>query len=255
MALFFSCKNEPKVPEAPKAVTMSSLSLDKKGGADCDKPDTMRVNCVEIKLKYPNVEQGSDSLKQSVATWARNYLVGILAFEDDFAAAPLDVAANGFIEQQKQFAKDAEGSPMAAWVAESGDTVLLNDGKYLTLEIWSYSYAGGAHGNPMAAVASFESETGKQLSLNDIVTDTAALKTLLEKKYREVRSDLFQPTDGSEPFQFDDVFQFVLPANYGLVKEGLYCHYLHYEAGPYVIGDTQFVLPFSEMGTVAKIKF
>jgi Protein of unknown function (DUF3298) len=107
----------------------------------------------------------------------------------------------------------------------------------------------------LAAVATFESETGKQLSLNDIVTDTAALKTLLEKKYREVRTDLFQPTDGSEPFQFDDVFQFVLPANYGLVKEGLYCHYLHYEVGPYVIGNTQFVLPFSEMGTIAKIKF
>ncbi len=257
LSLFFACKNESKAPEAPKAVTMSSLSLDKKGGADCDKPDTMRVNCVEIRLKYPKVEQGSDALKKNVADWANGFLVGMLAPEthvDSAATVKLETAADSFILLQKQFAVDAEGSPMAAWVAESGDTVLLNDGKYLTLEIWSYSYAGGAHGNPMAAVATFESESGKQLSLNDMVTDTAALKILLEKKYREVRADLFQPTDGSEPFQFDDVFQFVFPSNYGLVKDGLYCHYQHYEVGPYAIGDTQMVLPFSEMGAIFKIK-
>lgn len=257
LVLVFSCKNEPKAPEAPKAVMVSSLSLDKKGGTDCDQPDTMRMNCVEINLKYPAVEQGSDALKQGVTAWANSFLVGVLAPEtnaDSAASVSLEAAADGFIASHKQFAEESGGSVMGYWVAESHDTTLLNDGKHLTLEISSYSYAGGAHGSPMAAVATFDVESGKQLVWTDLVTDTEALKALLEKKYREVRADLFQPTDGSEPFQFDDIFVFDLPVNYGLVKDGLYCHYLHYEVGPYAIGNTQFVLPYAELGALSKIK-
>ncbi|MEK7254368.1 MAG: DUF3298 domain-containing protein [Bacteroidota bacterium] len=256
LASIFSCKNEAPKTEA-NVVTVGTLSLNKTEGADCDKPDSLRSDCITINLRWHNVEQGSESLKTSVSNWANSYIVGMIApFQTDSSAAAttVEAAIQGFIQEQKTFMVDAEGSPMGQWTAESKDTVLLNDGKHLTLEIQGFVYAGGAHGSPTAAVATFDAATGKQLTWDDLVTDTVALKALAEKKYREVRTDIFKPTDGSEPFDFDDITVFALPLNYGLVKDGIYCHYLHYEVGPYAFGNTQMVIPFAELGALSKIK-
>lgn len=244
-----ACQNEPKTPET--TVTVSHVRFDKTDGADCDKPDTLRFNCLQINLIWPEVTGGSEALRENVAAWSNSYLVGILApasTDSTAAATTVEAAAQGFIQDHKTFSLEAPESPIGQWTAESKDTTLLNDGKYLTLEIEGYTYAGGAHGSPTAAVATFETETGKQLTWDDLVTDKAALKTLAEKKYRAVMADVF--ADG---FEFDDVFTFELPVNYGLVQDGIYFHYLHYEVGPYAIGNTKFVLPFSELGSILKI--
>ncbi|MBK9015225.1 MAG: hypothetical protein IPM82_14810 [Saprospiraceae bacterium] len=71
--------------------------------------------------------------------------------------------------------------------SRSTDTVLLNDGQHLTLEIVGYTFEGGAHGSPTAAVLTFEASTGKPLTWDDLVTDTTALKVVAEKKFKEVR--------------------------------------------------------------------
>lgn len=253
LALLFSCKNEtPAPPEAAPAVTLSHAEFKKNSGTDCDKPDTLRLNCLTIDLAWPKVETGSDALKKSVGDWANSYIVGILAPASDDSTAiatTVDTAATGFIDMHKEFASEAEGSVMGNWMAEASDTVLLNNGKYLTLSIAGYVYAGGAHGSPTAAVATFDVATGMQLTWDDLVTDKAALKTLAEKKYRQEMADVFK--DG---FEFDDFFKFELPANFGLVQDGIYFHYLHYEVGPYAIGNAVFVLPFSEIGALAKVK-
>jgi hypothetical protein len=256
VAFVFSCKNEVKTPDTPTVVQVGSQSMNKLEGLDCDKPDTLRTNCVTISLEWPVVEQGSDALKNAVSGWSQSYLTSILAPSEDSTASPasLEAAVQGFVNEQVAFSKDAEGSPMGLWEANSQDSILLNDGKYLTLEILGYIYAGGAHGSPTAAVVTFEAETGRQLTWDDLVSDTSALESLAEKKFREVRSDIFQPTDGNEPFEFDEIFQFALPLNFGLVKEGIYCYYMPYEVGPYAIGDTQMVITFAELGAISKIK-
>jgi len=254
LASVFSCKNETKTPETTPVV--GQLQYEKKAGTDCDKPDTLRYNCLTIDLAWPNVESGSDALKKSVSDWANNYLIAILSSSSMDAPAPattVEAAATAFIEAHKAFSIDAPDSPMGQWTAESKDTTLLNDGKYLSLEINGYTYAGGAHGSPTAAVATFDALTGKQLTWADLVNDQSALQVLAEKVFRTTRMDIFAPEDGSEPFEFDETFQFALPQNYGLVAGGIYCHYLAYEVGPYAIGNTQFVIPFESLGSNFKI--
>ena len=257
LASLFSCKNDTKTPAA-EAVIVETLHFNKSDGADCDKPDTLRLDCAAINLSYPTVEEGSEPLKKSVAAWAEGYLMGILEGYDSLGnpipSNSLDAAAASFFQTRRDFAKDAVDAPMGSWVAESTDTVLLNDGKHLTLENVGYTFQGGAHGSPTASVATFDANTGKQLTWDDLVTDTTALKVVAEKKFREERADIFKPTDGSEPFQFDDVFQFKLPDNYGLTEAGIYCHYLAYEVGPYAIGSSVFTIPFAELGALSKIK-
>jgi len=256
LASVFSCKNDTKTPDTTPVV--GQLQYEKKHGTDCDKPDTLRYNCLTINLAWPNVETGSDALKKSVADWANNYLIAILsagAMDIEATNPPktVEAAATTFIEAHKTFSIDAADSPMGQWTAESKDTTLLNDGKYLTLEINGFTYAGGAHGSPTAAVATFDALSGKQLTWADLVNDQSALQVLAEKVFRATRMDIFAPADGSEPFEFDETFQFALPQNYGLVEGGIYCHYLAYEVGPYAIGNTQFVIPFESLGSNFKI--
>lgn len=255
LSLFFSCRNEP-VP--PQVVTVGSLQLQQQSGTDCDRPDTSRTNCARLDLVWPTIEQGSDALKKSVNLWATRYLNGILAPSPDIktpAISSVETAANTFFDEHRKFAEEADGSVMAgAWVAESGYRVLLNDGRYLTLEITGYTFQGGAHGSPTAAVATFDALTGIKLTWDHLVTNKTALKTLAEKKFRETRTDLFSPTDGIESFEFDATMPFELAQNYGLVEDGIYLHYLVYEVGPYAIGSTQMTIPYEELGALAKLR-
>ncbi|MDZ4682872.1 MAG: hypothetical protein SGI94_20685 [Saprospiraceae bacterium] len=73
----YSCKNDTKTPETTPVV--GNLRYEKTHGTDCDKPDTLRYNCLTINLVWPNIESGSDALKKSVADWANNYLIAILS--------------------------------------------------------------------------------------------------------------------------------------------------------------------------------
>ncbi len=249
LALAFSCQNHTAAGGTGK-VAIGHLQYHKTAGADCDKPDTLRFDCITIELSWPKLEDGSNELKNSVSAWANAFIVGMISPETDTTETmAIDQAAAGFIQSQKDMVKEAPGSPMGQWAAESTDTVLLNDGQYLTLEINGYTYAGGAHGSPSAAVGTFAVATGKKLQWDDLVTDKAALKSLAEKKFRVTQSEAFK-----EGFDFDDIFQFDLPGNYGLVKDGIYFHYVVYEVTPYVFGETTFVIPFSELGALSKIK-
>jgi len=235
------------------------MHLQQQSGADCNLPDTLSsTNCAQISLYWPVIEQGSNALKKSVHQWAVRYLSAILAPSPDAkrpVANSVEAAAKLFFEEHRKFVQESGGSVMAGgWVADSEYRVLLNDGRHLTLEITSYTYQGGAHGSPTAAVATFDALTGKQLTWDDLVPNKAALKTLAEKKFRETRTDLFGASDGIESFEFDATMPFDLAQNFGLVQNGIYLHYLVYEVGPYAIGNTQMTISYEELGALAKLK-
>ena len=152
----YSCKQNSGTSAKP--VKIGSRVFEKNRGADCDKPDTLRINCAQINYRWPVVEEGSPALKKSVAAWANYYLVGMLAIESDsinMTVMSLDSAANVFFDLHENWLKEAPDSPLGYYVAEAADTVLLNNGKYLTLQILGYTFTGGAHGNPTCVLASF----------------------------------------------------------------------------------------------------
>ncbi|MDX1939517.1 MAG: DUF3828 domain-containing protein [Saprospiraceae bacterium] len=219
-------------------------------GTDCDQPDTLRTNCAVINFVYPKVYFNNSAVQDSVNAWVNDYLINVLtgwASEDTTTApvATLEEAAKAFFEIHKTY----EGSVMyGAFVADCTYDVLLSDSKYLTIEINGYTFQGGAHGSPTALVATFDVTNGKQLRWDDLVTDKAAVQTLAEKQFKEVRADIFE--DG---FTFDEFTPFKLPDNYGLTDEGIYFHYVAYEVGPYAIGNTTFTMPYAAMGTLAKV--
>lgn len=220
----------------------------KQKGTDCDRADGEPTNCAIIDFQYPAVKSGTSALREAVDKWTADYLTGILtggAAEKNAPAATLGDASKVFFDSHEEY----KGSAMyGAFEAGSGSDIVLNDGKYLSLAINGHTFQGGAHGSNTSAFATFDARSGKRLTWDDVTTDKAALKKLAERKFRKERAEVFK--DG---FEFDETFPFKLPGNFALVQSGIYLHYDPYEVGPYAIGPTTFVLPFSEMGGLLKI--
>lgn len=227
---------------------LETVLFTKTKGTDCDQPDTLRTNCATVDFQYPLVIRGSEPLKQSVEKWVEQYLISILiggSTEENVSAANLDEGAKIFFDTHETY----KGSAMyGGFEADCGYDILLNNEKYLTLAFSGYTFQGGAHGSPSAAVATFDAQSGKPLTWDDLITDSTAVAKIAEMKFRTERSDAF--TDG---FNFDDIFTFRLPENYGLMSSGIYLHYSPYEVTPYYLGSTTFILPFSEIDQYMKI--
>lgn len=238
--------------ESVAAPTVEQKAFRQEQGADCDKAedDETRTDCARIDLLYPVVVMGEKALQDAVTAWVNKYLFSIMEAEETPKSSTLDAAAKAFFGLHDQSKKEG-GTSMAngAYEVRTGSEVVLNNGKYLTLAINGYTFMGGAHGSPTEALNTFDVQSGKILTWDDLVTDKAAVQALAEKKVREERADVFK-----EGFDFDDTFNFVLPANYGLTEEGIFLYYQHYEIMPYALGATEVTLTFEELGTLAKIK-
>ena len=247
-----SCKNEKPAPP-PAPLTIETVTIERKNGADCDRADSLIFNCAHVNFKYPLLKDGPDSLRQAVDAWAREFMtswVGMSEEPDNFP--PLDEAITNFFNMHKEQVKEMPDTP-AYYVAETKDTVLLNDGKYLTLKLDGYSYTGGAHPNASSLVVTFDVATAKKVTLEKFVTSLDTLQQIAEKKFREVRADLFKPeSEGGFGFEFDESAPFKLADNIGLLKDGLYFCYVPYEVGSYSMGYTEFVIPFSEIPQIKK---
>lgn len=252
MSLFiWACAPEKKAPEAVD-VELISHTFSKSAGRDCAKMDSVHNHCATIDMSWPVVESGSDALKTSVNQWSTSFLAGLLSPEMDETTAAksnLEELAQGFLNEHETWSKDATESPLGEWVAEAKDSVVLNDGKYLTLQINAYVFRGGAHGTPITALASFDVATGKQLTWAELVNDEQVLNAFMEEKFRQARPEIFK-----EGFEFDETFPFMLPQSFGFTAEGLYCFYSPYEVTPYALGSTSFVVPFEELGDKVKLK-
>jgi hypothetical protein len=249
IANLFSCNPGPAPNEntaqaaVPAPVELETITLQKEQG-DCVDPSPEK-SCALVKLAYPAVKNGNDALKNSVNTWALDFMLGMLdpSLEMD-QEQTLDAAIQSFFTLHEESLKDFPDGALF-YTVDVSDTVLLNDGKHLTLRLDGYSFAGGAHGNPTSAVSTFDVATGQAVTMDAIVTSLDTLQQRAEQKFREVRQE-----DFAQGFEFDQVFMFKLADNIGLLDKGLFFCYVPYEVGPYAMGYTEFVLPFSEISDI-----
>jgi hypothetical protein len=217
---------------------------------NCEEAD-MESNCAKVSLSLPIVKDNNEALKTAVSNWAQDFAIGMLDPSTELDKVPengnaLEAAVQSFMTMYKEMLEEMPDSPVN-YTVEITDTVLLNDGKHLTLYLDAYTFAGGAHPNPSAAVATFEVQTGKKLTVQDMVTDLEALQSMAEKKYREVKAEAFN--DG---FDFTPDWPFKLADNIGLTKEGIYFCYVPYEVAAYAIGFAEFTLSFEELKDILK---
>lgn len=244
-----SSNNEPEgADQSPtKALVVTEHFYDAKG-EDCDQPDSLQMNCARIDLEFPRVQTKAGLIDELVERQVYAYLAAIVS-----GGAPLQdsTSLQEAAELFWTYREEMQGSAVYNYfTAESSYEVLFNESSYLTIEIDSYTYQGGAHGSPTTFVQTYHLDSGLALRLQDLVKDLAALRSIAQQKFRQERKEAFE-----QGFEFDDIFTFDLPANFGLTKDGIYCHYVAYEVGPYALGGTQFVIPFSDLQGILQAPF
>lgn len=114
--------------------------------------------------------------------------------------------------------------------------IVLNQKGLLTLATSHYYYTGGAHGNYYTVLHSFDTDSTRLLTSEDIFLpdSEAALSALLTTKAQTMQL----------PVQTDSV---PVTTNFAFTKEGLLFDYPPYEIASYADGEIEIILPYAEV--------
>lgn len=128
------------------------------------------------------------------------------------------------------------------------------DASIISLEGFYYDYSGGVHGNSAFHGATFDSQTGQQLSFWDLAEDKEAfskvtLETALEQVTEEYADGLFE---GYEAI-IREIWE--TEPNWYLDGAGLTIIFSPYEIGPYAMGPVYVRITYQELGTLLKSQY
>ena len=144
-----------------------------------------------------------------------------------------------------------EFNELMGYDSESGMSVVLNDGKWLTIMISSFSYTGGSHGNYGTSYLSLDVENRKRMYLDDIFETgyETVIIPMLEKKVREHFE--MEPDTPLNEFLFED--KIAATENFGLLEGGIMFDYPPYELASYAAGEIELFFTYEELADVLLI--
>jgi hypothetical protein len=250
IAALASC-NTKKQPASPPVIESRIVKQTK--GTDCNLAEDARKDCAIVDASLPQLKAGSGStaLGNAITTWADKFFIGILTYSDypETNAAKALPTIDAAIKRFHAMHDDAAGAVVAGlFHAKAKHETLLNDGRYLTLQITGESYQGGNRGlKDRIGIATFDVQSGKQLGLNELVKDQAGLMTIAETAFADARHK-----DFAEGFKFNEETKFTLPSALGMTATGLRMHYQDNEIYG-IFGPTEIDIPYSQLASVLKV--
>ncbi|XUI51158.1 RsiV family protein [Psychrobacter sp. VH5] len=119
-------------------------------------------------------------------------------------------------------------------------------------EIHSYVFTGGAHGMPYSEYLTFDLNTKKQVTLDDMLIkgQKPRFEALAHKAYKT-----WVKTVDEDVSSYEKSWPFVLSDNVTLTETGINIRYQHYSIGPYAYGMPVLSIPYSQLDKVIKPHF
>ncbi len=130
------------------------------------------------------------------------------------------------------------------WQLERLASVAHSDSDYITLDVVSRGYVGGAHGFNERWLMIFQAKNGARVHLDGIVDkrSLSLLSTIAEAELRRVRN--VPAAKSLQDAGFFVTAQSPLPLdNCGFIQEGLLIRFNPYDIAPYAMGPTEIVVP------------
>jgi hypothetical protein len=244
-------------PENATPATTDSLAYERRTYESrsrfCVSPDSL---CAVASFRYPVFPGDAfQALNDSLLT-------GIVAVaqpqgpEPDSAARPgtLQAVAKAFTDEYDAFIKDNRDSlrPTATWSLEVKTEVLRQTPKWVCVAHQWYSYTGGAHPNHATRYANYDRATGHRLTLTELFQPDfqKTLTGIAERHFRQ--NERLKPGQSLAGTYFFAGDRFALNDNFTLTPTGLKFLYNPYEIKPYVAGETELEIPFSELEGILK---
>lgn len=119
-------------------------------------------------------------------------------------------------------------------------------------EIHSYVFTGGAHGMPYSEYLTFDLNTKKQVTLDDMLIkgQKPRFEALAHKAYKT-----WVKTVADDVSSYEKSWPFTLSDNVTLTDQGIDIRYQHYSIGPYAYGMPVLSIPYSQLQRVIKPQF
>lgn len=219
--------------------------------------DTTTNKGVDVSISYILLKdntQGSqkinDSLRQLAVSSVVNWLDSTTIADNPDARTDLAKATTLFAANYESMVEDM-GGLSGCWELKTKADTLYTGQKALTVRFETFAYTGGAHPNSNMSFYTFDRETGKPLTLSDMVSDTAALVKVVEKAFRQ-KQELLPQYNLEERGYFLRDGQFFLPANVGMSREGMVFYYNPYEIAAYALGPIEIVVPYEQLNGILR---
>lgn len=138
------------------------------------------------------------------------------------------------------------------WELESTIDIIEFE-KFVELDLSSWSFTGGAHGNGYTSYSLIDRTNGKELTLSDFINDIPTFTELAEKYFRaqnEIGEDV-NLTDAG--FWFTDG-KFSCNENFYFANGNMNFLYNNYEIAPYSAGSISISIPIKEVKPFLKIQ-
>ncbi|MFN3588625.1 MAG: PdaC/SigV domain-containing protein [Spirosomataceae bacterium] len=260
VAFVWACQPAQKdetagVEEGPVVWVVDSVKIHKAGTRRINNSDTTQTN-VHVSfplLKNKNVSpEVVSQINARIEQKIKDIVWGWTNFEENVKTPTksVEALAEEFIRMAEQdlasFNEDVPTSFMSYELEVTGKVDYINE-KVASITFSTYSFTGGAHPNSAVEVLNISLETGKELGLEEMITDTVALKKVVEEAFIANEKKELQEVVMSDYF-FEEGF--ALPSSISVKPNGLYFVYSPYEAASYARGYIEFEIPFTKLGTL-----
>ena len=244
--LVIACgQNTPApAPVAPLSVKMESFQYKK-----CVR-DSL---CATLDFTYPVLSGGKNAAAVQTINDSLTAFVKMMAWTEPKSDLKTTLDSAGFDMYKMLLESEIAPEYAMPYTNELRSKVILQNTKYLSVQMDNYSFMGGAHGNYGTGLNTFDLNTGKYLSLTEIIADTNAIRPMLEKAFIEEKKE-----PGESPKLADLVFpefkQLPMPMQWCVVPEGVRFIYNPYEIAAYALGQTDITLTWAQLGSLADQK-
>ncbi len=190
----------------------------------------------------------SDSINTTVYKFTEN----IISLEDKpIVSSNYDELATSFITSYDNL-KDKYPEEIG-WEANIKGEVTFQAKNLLNIRIEYYIFTGGAHGYFGVKSLLFDTQTGKQLTQEDLFSNIAEFTLFAENKFRNKFRISSHQNINSKGFMFENDF-FHLPENIFFTQDGVLLIYNTYEIASYADGIQELHIPLAEIKPFLKFE-
>ena len=245
-------KRPPAAPEPEPAVVRKIPRWEtrtfERSFAQCDESSS---DCAQVSLSFPISPRDPKSPADEAVDWfvEKHLLASVVS---DFKVPDMETLAAEFIYQYEMVKRDLKNYSNY-WYLVRDVSVLYTDARVVSLRFSEDIYTGGAHPNAFKRYQSFDANTGRPISVKDLVVPGAQRK--LEAAASEVFREMYDIAPGvsmtDAGFWFENG-RFRLNDNFALVDRNVVFYYNLYEITSYARGPTELRIPFSALAGILK---
>ncbi len=211
------------------------------------KQDQCEDNCTEVIIDYPFFKEQShlnQIIEQEIKAGVGDFVMSERPNADYEALVDL------FLQNHEDFKKEFPEAS-SPWSLSINIEVAYKHANFISLATAINAYTGGAH--PMHHRKYWNvSSSGKRVDdLDFFITDKARLREVAEQQFRTLKNVSSDQKLSEVGYTFDED-QYSLSDNFGFIETGMVIYYNSYEIGPYAMGPTELIIPYSDLKEIYK---